>query len=84
VFNNHKILIVDNKEVYDSSFKSDIVLLTSSPKINLNRLIATLKPKLIVVDNNNYKSYAERWRATCLNNNINFYSIREEGAFVLK
>lgn len=84
VFNNHKILIVDNKEVYDSSFKPDIVLLTSSPKINLNRLIATLKPKLIVVDNNNYKSYAERWRATCLHNNINFYSIREEGAFVLK
>ena len=83
-FKNHKILIVDNKEVYDSSFKPDIVLLTSSPKINLNRLIAALKPKLIVVDNNNYKSYAERWRGTCLNNNVSFYNIREEGAFVLK
>lgn len=84
VFNNHKILIVDNKEVYDSSFKPDIVLLTSSPKINLNRLIATLKPKLIVVDNNNYKSYVERWETTCLNTNVSFYNIREEGAFVLK
>ncbi len=83
-FKEHKILIVDNKEIYNSSFSPDIVLLTSSPKINLNRLIATLKPKLIVVDNNNYKSYAERWRTTCLNNNVNFYSIREEGAFVLK
>ena len=84
VFNNHKILIVDNKEVYDSSFKPDIVLLTSSPKINLNRLIAALKPKLIVVDNNNYKSYVERWETTCLNNNVSFYNIREDGAFVLK
>jgi competence protein ComEC len=84
VFKNHKILIVDDDAVYDSSFKPEIVLLTSSPKINLNRLITTLKPKLIVVDNNNYKSYAERWKTTCLNNDINFYNIREDGAFVLK
>jgi len=84
MFKDHKILIVDDKEIYESSFKPDIVLLTASPKINLNRLIITLKPKQIVVDNNNYKSYVERWKNTCLNNNVSFYNIREEGAFILK
>jgi len=84
VFNNCKILIVDSKEIYDSSFKPDIVLLTASPKINLNRLITVINPKQIIVDNNNYKSYVERWKKTCLNNNVSFYNIREKGAFVLK
>jgi len=84
VFKNQKILVVDEKEIYQSSFKPTIVLLTGSPKINLNRLITTLKPKQIVVDNNNYKSYVERWKNTCLQRNVPFYSIREEGAFILK
>ena len=84
VFKGQKILVVDDKGIYDSSFKPNIVLLTASPKINVSRLIAVLNPKTIVVDNNNYKSYVERWRSTCLSNNICFYNIREEGAFVLK
>lgn len=83
-FKDCKILIVDSKEVYESSFNPDIVLLTASPKINLDRLITVIKPKQIIVDNNNYKSYVERWKNTCLNNNISFYNIREDGAFVLK
>lgn len=84
VFKKHKILVVDDLGIYNSSLKPDVVLLTASPKINLSRLISILKPKQIVVDNNNYKSYIERWKNTCLNNNIDFYNIREEGAFILK
>jgi len=84
VFKDLKILVVDDKSIYESTFKPDIILLTGSPKINLSRLILTLKPKQIVVDNNNYKSYVERWSNTCSQKNIPFYNIREEGAFVLK
>jgi len=84
MFKDKKLLVVDEKTIYNTSFKPDIVLLTNSPKLNLNKLIATKKPKIIVVDNNNYKSYVARWRATCLKNDVPFYSVREEGAFVLK
>jgi len=84
VFKNKKILIVDDKSIYKSSFKPDVVVLTASPKINLTRLITTLNPKQIVVDNNNYKSYVARWENTCLQQNVRFYNIREKGAFILK
>lgn len=84
IFNNKKILVVDEKAIYNTSFKPNIVVLTASPKINLNRLIKVLKPKQIVVDNNNYKSYMERWEKTCLAEDVSFYNIKTNGAFVLK
>jgi competence protein ComEC len=84
MFKEYKILIVDEKAVYDLSFKPDIILLTGSPKVNLNRLIVLTNPKLIIADNNNYKSYVNRWRLTCLEESQSFYSITENGAFVLK
>lgn len=84
IFNNNKLLVVDEKAIYNTSFKPDIVLLTNSPKFNLNRLIAMKRPRIIVVDNNNYKSYVARWKATCLKKGVPFHSVREDGAFVLK
>jgi len=84
VFKGKKLLVVDEKSIYTSSFKADVVLLTNSPKLNLNRLITSKRPKLIVVDNNNYKSYVARWKVTCLKNDVPFHSVREDGAFVLK
>jgi competence protein ComEC len=60
------------------------VLLTNSPRINLNRLIDSLKPKYIIADASNYKSYAQRWKTTCMNKKIPFHSTYEKGAFVLK
>jgi len=84
VFKDKKLLVVDEKSIYTTSFKPDIVLLANSPKLNLNRLIATKRPEIVVVDNNNYKSYVARWKATCLKNNIPFHYVREDGAFILK
>lgn len=84
IFKGKKMLLVDEKSIYNTSFKPNIVLLTNSPKINLNRLIATMNPQIVVVDNNNYKSYVARWKSTCFKKNVSFHSIREDGAFVLK
>lgn len=84
IYKKKKILVVDEHSVYNTTFKPDIVVLTASPKINLNRLIDVLKPKQIVVDNNNYKSYIDRWEKTCLRENVSFYNIKTNGAFVLK
>lgn len=83
-FHQNVILVVDDKGVYDTTFKPDIIVLTGSPKINLNRLIKVLKPKQIVIDNNNYNSYVNRWKETCLQNKVPFHHTREEGAYVLR
>lgn len=82
--NDKLILVVDSLGIYNTSFKPDYVLLRNSPKIHLERLIKTLKPELIIADGSNYKTYQDRWKATCLKQNIPFYQTDKKGAFIIK
>jgi competence protein ComEC len=76
-------LIVDSLGVYQlKDFKPTYVLLTNSPTINLERLINTLHPELIIADASNYKSYVRLWQKTCKNHNIKFHYTVTNGAFV--
>ncbi|MFD0964332.1 ComEC/Rec2 family competence protein [Pseudofulvibacter geojedonensis] len=82
--NQKKILLIDSKGIYKTSYKPNIVILTQSPKINLDRLINSLKPNLVIADNNNYKSYVTRWRSTCKKQKIPFHSTNEKGWVVIR
>ncbi len=83
--NNKNILVIDSLSTYTSlSFKIDKVLLTDSPKINLERLIETIKPTLIIADASNYKSYVRHWQTTCSERNIAFHYTAKDGAYVEK
>lgn len=84
VFNEQTILVIDEKAVYNTSFQPEVILLTASPKLNLERLISVLQPKQVVVDNTNYKSYVEKWKQTCMSHNVPFYVTNTQGAYVLK
>ncbi len=78
------LLIVDSLGVYYlPSFKPDMVLLHQSPKINLERLINTLQPSLIIVDGSNYRSYIEHWAFICRQQKTPFYATSKKGAYVL-
>jgi competence protein ComEC len=82
--NNKILLVVDSLGVYNvTRFKPDYVLLRQSPKINLNRLIDSLKPKQIIVDGSNYKSYIEHWELICKKRKLPFHQTSKKGAFVL-
>ena len=83
--NNELLLVIDSSSAYKvKEFKPDYILLRNSPKLNLNRLIDSLNPKLIIADASNYKSYVQRWKATCEHKKIPFHSTYEKGAFILK
>ncbi len=82
--NNNWMLVVDSLGIYKTSFKTDYVLLRNSPKINLNRLIDHLEPKLIIADGSNYKSYQERWLETCVKKEIPFHQTSKKGAFIIQ
>lgn len=84
IFKGKTILVIDEKAVYNTSFRPEVILLTESPKLNLERLISVLQPKQLVVDNTNYKSYVEKWKQTCVARNIPFYVTNTQGAYVLK
>ncbi len=82
-FNNKITLIIDSLGVYsDIKILPETVILTQSPKINLNRLIEVMQPKLIIADGSNYKSYTNRWEETCKKKHVSFYSTSKNGAFV--
>lgn len=83
-YNEKLILIVDSLGVYQNiSFKPDVVLLTHSPKLNLERLIEILKPHIIIADGSNYKSYVHRWSQTCKKKKLPFHSTYEKGAYII-
>jgi competence protein ComEC len=83
-FNNKKILILDSLGVYTSHIKPDVLLITQSPKLNLERLFRTCKPKVVVADASNYKTYISRWKETCIKEKIPFHATGEKGFYKMK
>ncbi len=83
-YKNKMILIVDSLGVYPKNHKTDIAILVNNPRINLNRMLDSLKPKLIVVDGNNYKSLIPLWEKSCFERNISFHSTSQKGAYIIR
>ena len=85
MINNRMILVIDSLNVYNpKTIKPDILLLRNSPKINLKRVIDSIKPELIISDGSNYKSYQDRWAKTCTNKKIPFHQTSKKGSFQIK
>jgi competence protein ComEC len=80
-FNKSSILIVDSSGFYIENTNPDILLLTHSPKLNLDRLLLTLKPKQVVADNSNFKNLQKQWEASCKKQKIPFHATAEKGFF---
>ena len=84
IFNEINLLVVDSLGVYNTKrFKPDVVLLRNSPQINLTRLIDSLKPRLIISDGSNYRSYQKRWELTCIAKKNPFPPNRQKGRLSL-
>lgn len=82
--NHGKFLIIDSLGVFPQWEKQpDYMLLTQSPKINLERLLDTLQPKAVIVDGSNYSSYVKRWKATCAQRKLPMHYTGEQGCFEL-
>lgn len=84
-FKNKTLIVIDSLGVYKNvSFQPHFVLLRNSPKVNLNRVIDSLKPQQIIADASNYKSYVNRWKLTCRDKKIPFHYTNEKGAFIVE
>ncbi|UYW01328.1 ComEC family competence protein [Flavobacterium agricola] len=78
-----KIAIINDANYYNNgqATDSDYLILTQSPKINLERVIEMYQPKQIISDANNYKMYVERWGKTASKKNIPFYNTYKMGYY---
>ena len=82
--NQKTVLVVDSLGVYNiKNLNPDYVILRQSPQINLNRLIDSIKPKQIIADGSNYKSYIERWETICKKKKLPFHHTGKDGAFII-
>ena len=82
-FKGNKIMIIDSFGFYPKNIKPDILMLTQSPKINLERLFQTVSPKIVVADASNYKTIQKLWKATCAKQKIPFHATGEKGFYKL-
>lgn len=82
-FNGKRMFIIDSSGIYETKIQPDILLLTQSPKINLNRILEDLHPKVIIADASNSYAIQKAWKATCLKKNIPFHITSEKGYYKL-
>ncbi|MBT8272103.1 MAG: ComEC family competence protein, partial [Bacteroidia bacterium] len=81
---DHRLLVIDSAGIYDlQDINPDLILLRGSPQVNLNRLIDRLNPDLIISDGSNYRSYQDRWEASCRVKKIPFHRTDKKGAFIM-
>ncbi|MDT0643666.1 ComEC/Rec2 family competence protein [Zunongwangia sp. F363] len=80
-----RLLIIDSTGIYDlPDLHPNIVLLSHSPRINLDRLLNKLNPEIIIADGSNFKTYVQRWKRSAEDKKIPFHYTGEKGAFQLK
>ena len=82
-FNGKKILLIDSSGIYEKKLKPDILVLTASPKINLDRVLEALHPKIVIADGSNSYSFQQHWKTSCYKKRIPFHSTNEKGFYRL-
>ncbi len=80
-FNDKRILLIDSSAVYSEKIKPDILIITNSPKLNMERLLRVYKPQQVIADASNFKSYVRLWEATCYKEKIPFHYTNEKGFY---
>lgn len=85
-FQKEKLLVViDSSGIFPKQLpQQPYLLLSGSPRINLERVIQELQPREIIADGSNYRSYVQRWQKTGKAYKIPFFNTSEKGAFVIQ
>mgnify|MGYP003624643954 CR=1 FL=1 len=82
IINNECLYILDSLHVYPpKNSRITYLLLTQSPKINLEKFLDSVKPKLLIADGSNYKNDIINWQETCRKRKLPFHYTGEKGAF---
>lgn len=81
----HFLFLLDSTGILPESIPHDgHLLLTGSPKINLERVLKQARPSTVIADGNNYKALVAKWKETATQNGIKFHFTGKDGAFILE
>ena len=82
-FNGKRVYIIDSSAIYPINVKPDILILTQSSKVNLDRVLQNMKPSLVIADASNFKTIQKNWKASCIKYKIPFHATAEKGFYKL-
>lgn len=82
-FNHKNVLIVNQNFIPKLNIPIDMIVLTNTPKINLDRLITELQPKHIVFAAHNKFYLKNKWIATCEKMGIPYWDVSNQGSLRL-
>jgi competence protein ComEC len=86
-FKGSRILILTQEflktKTTSTPFEIDYLIIGKGIKPKIEQVLECIKPKKIIVDRNISKWYTESIRKACAERKIGFYSIEEEGAYIL-
>ena len=82
-FEGKKILLIDSSGTYPKKVKPDILILIASPKINADRVLEDLHPKIVIADGSNSYSFQQHWKTSCYKKRVPFHSTNEKGFYRL-
>ena len=83
-FGKQKILVIDASGYFKIEINPDVIVLIDNPKINLERVIKELQPKIIIADNSNSFYRINQWKQTCEQEKIPFHATAEKGFYRIK
>ncbi len=79
------IFRIDSSAVFEiPKLEPDFIVLTQSPKVNLDRVTERYPNAVYIADGSNYKSYVARWEATCTKKKIPFHNTYEKGFYKIE
>ena len=87
-FYNLKLMTINDKYFLpkilpNKKLKLDYIILRHNPKISIKKLPYFFNFKRIIFDSSNSPWLIKKWKTECKQNNIPYYNISEQGAFVL-
>ncbi|NNJ87993.1 MAG: DUF4131 domain-containing protein [Eudoraea sp.] len=84
-FDGKQWIVVDSSAIFPPYTAAPVTLLmTQSPRIHMERLLATAQPELVIADGSNYPADIARWKKSCKKLGLPFYATSEKGAYLLK
>lgn len=82
VLKDKKWLVIDSLEVYPKK-QFDYVVLYQNPKINLDRLIRDVQPKMILLHNGNYQYLIDEYSEYFRKRKIPYHDMKSKGSYVV-
>ena len=85
-FLNKKLIFVNKPIIFtpnEAPIKVDVLVLSNSPKIKIEELVAAISPTTLVFDGSNSLWKITQWKKACEELHLQYHSTIDDGAFIL-